>query len=591
MTRGTGCSLSDTLVYYLVDAANCDAAASWMYDPDFFEAVSVTSDAIHLVPKQRGLSTVKAFIEGNCSIMEQELTASVLISASEMSLGNDTIVCNNQELVINAGGGYNSYLWSDNSTDSTLSITSPGEYFVTVTDNCGHQHTDTILVADASTTFVLGGDSVSCNGNSVVLTATEHFTNYEWLPAHNITVNQNTAIVSPDTETTYIVSAISPAGCVVKDSLKISVVTTPPLTPGPDTTICEGERLTLQVSSDFDTYRWSTGSTSSSISISTAGTYTIEAMKNGCFIADSTKVSIQPLPIFTLGNDTTICDNEFVSRSFDIPGASYLWSTGNTSGTEKLLAGDYWLRITRQNCSSTDNIVINTRPAPVVFLGNDTILCENDEYVLHTGSQNARHTWQDGSVLPAFIVRQEGRYHVTVMENACSASDTIFIAYKAKPFFSLADTVICSGMEIELSPDVNTPVIYSWNNGSQNKFLQVNAPGIYGLTVSNECGTFNSSVSVVNGFCKLMMPDAFSPNNDGLNDWFRVKFPFPAKSFEFFIFNRLGERVFATNDMQKGWDGTYRGRSEPPGAFAWMIRYTDINGIPREASGTVILLR
>lgn len=85
--KGNGCSLTDTLEYYLENAASCNAAATWNYDPAFFTAVAVNGQVIDLVPLKNGVSTVTANIEGNCSYTEKKLTASVLLSASQVNLG------------------------------------------------------------------------------------------------------------------------------------------------------------------------------------------------------------------------------------------------------------------------------------------------------------------------------------------------------------------------------------------------------------------------------------------------------------------------------------------------------------------------
>jgi len=77
------------------------------------------------------------------------------------------------------------------------------------------------------------------------------------------------------------------------------------------------------------------------------------------------------------------------------------------------------------------------------------------------------------------------------------------------------------------------------------------------------------------------MPSAFTPNGDGLNDVFRVKYPFTVSAFSFAIFNRWGERVFQSNDITKGWDGTYNGTDQNAGAYVWMISFIDTDNIKK----------
>src|ERR1043165_436482 len=94
---------------------------------------------------------------------------------------------------------------------------------------------------------------------------------------------------------------------------------------------------------------------------------------------------------------------------------------------------------------------------------------------------------------------------------------------------------------------LNTPVDYTWQDGSHTPFYTITAAGIYSLTALNECGAFTDSVTITMGICDITMPSAFTPNRDGLNDVFRVKYPFPVKQFNFNIYNRWGQKILKLN--------------------------------------------
>ena len=87
------------------------------------------------------------------------------------------------------------------------------------------------------------------------------------------------------------------------------------------------------------------------------------------------------------------------------------------------------------------------------------------------------------------------------------------------------------------------------------------------------------------------MPSAFTPNNDGINDVFRVKYPAFIKSFHMVIYNRFGERVFETTDKFAGWNGSYKGFPQQGGVYIWMISLTDNDGNKDNQQGTVMLVR
>jgi gliding motility-associated-like protein len=153
------------------------------------------------------------------------------------------------------------------------------------------------------------------------------------------------------------------------------------------------------------------------------------------------------------------------------------------------------------------------------------------------------------------------------------------------------DTFICNGHEILLTANLAGNYNYTWQNGSSNPKYTVTQPGTYKLTVSNVCGSATDEIFIDKGTCLLLMPNAFTPNNDGLNDVFRVKYPAFIKTFRMIIYNRWGEKIFETNDPLKGWNGIYKGFYQPTGNYIWTISYTDIDGRSETLNGNVILIR
>ena len=115
--------------------------------------------------------------------------------------------------------------------------------------------------------------------------------------------------------------------------------------------------------------------------------------------------------------------------------------------------------------------------------------------------------------------------------------------------------------------------------------------GIYFLTAANECESYTDSVTISTGFCDIIMPTGFTPNGDGVNDIFKVKYPFPVKQFNLVIYDRWGEKVFETNTISEGWDGTLKGLPSPQSTYVWAISFTDINNKQQQLKGLVTLLR
>jgi gliding motility-associated-like protein len=315
---------------------------------------------------------------------------------------------------------------------------------------------------------------------------------------------------------------------------------------------------------------------------------------NGCANADTINVNQLPLPDFTLGKDTALCEQQQLTYSFNLPGAAYTWNTGSSSAQQIISQpGTYWLEVNQQGCKKRDSIDVLYKPLPQVNLGNDTTLCEGALYTLDPHSTgNPAYIWQDKSTNAVFNVHQQGTYWVAATLNGCTTADTIKIVYTLKPVFDLGgDTTICTGQLLTLHPNVNGAASYTWQDGSTGATFTVSEPGVYQVTATNNCGSTTGKITVTHGLCLLVMPNAFTPNRDGVNDVFRIKYPWFVQEFHMIIFNRWGEKVFETYDASQGWNGTYKGTVQPVDTYVWTISLTDKEGNKESSRGTVTLIR
>jgi gliding motility-associated-like protein len=132
---------------------------------------------------------------------------------------------------------------------------------------------------------------------------------------------------------------------------------------------------------------------------------------------------------------------------------------------------------------------------------------------------------------------------------------------------------------------------YLWQDGSTQSYFLVSDTGTYTLQVSNICGTSAGAIVVAQGLCVLRMPNAFTPNGDGHNDVFRVKYPFSVSSFVMVVYDRWGQAVFQTKNIGDGWDGTIHGSPAPAGTYVWYISLVDFQGKLQQGKGTLELIR
>jgi gliding motility-associated-like protein len=314
----------------------------------------------------------------------------------------------------------------------------------------------------------------------------------------------------------------------------------------------------------------------------------------GCKRTDSINISFKTLPQFSLGNDTSLCQTNLQLNATVAGASSYQWNTGvNTASISVNQSGIYWADVTKDNCVYRDSIGIVLKPYPIVSLGNDTTLCEGNNLLLDAQNIGSAYLWQDNSTTKNYLVSKPGKYFVTVTKDGCSSKDTAVINYDLKPVFNLgADFSICSGQTITLNPKIQNsqPVSYVWQDGSTGQSYNVSSPGIYSLTLTNNCGSKVDSVIALQGACKLYVPTAFTPNGDGLNDVFKASYGENITNFKMQIYNRWGQKIFESDDIKKGWDGKYQ-QEVLTGVYIWIIKYDTIDLKNQLMKGTVVLIK
>ncbi|TAD80997.1 MAG: gliding motility-associated C-terminal domain-containing protein, partial [Bacteroidetes bacterium] len=263
-------------------------------------------------------------------------------------------------------------------------------------------------------------------------------------------------------------------------------------------------------------------------------------------------------------------------------GQSFLGRTASGTYRDTLKAAN--------SCDSIRILNLTVTPIPKPNLGQDRSFCEGDSIQISPGSFTG-YSWQNGATTASIWVRNPGQYWVTVSNGACAATDTLRIgALLPKPRNFLADTFrLCLGELIEVAGFAR----YSWTSGGTQATHTVRQFGPLALevTTANGCVGTDNTVVVANN-CKLVfIPNAFSPNGDGLNDVFRPTFGVPVTGYQASIFNRWGQQILLSTETLKGWDGRWNGKDAPIGVYYYIIRFTDGAGVRHERNGSVTLLR
>lgn len=594
------CGNNQSFFYTAYKSKTCGSFVAWDIDTSAVSNVNVITDSsISITYKNKNWqgNVYASLSGGHCSTaIIDSLPVSITSVKQNLNLGADTVLCSNNTLYLHAGSGFAFYIWQDGSKDSIFEVTKPGVYSVRVGDNCQNDYSDSVIVTAAHYPFNAGNDTIKCNNDTITLTATSGFINYKWYSTYSINDSTKQTIqVYPQITTNYIASAEKFPGCFVRDTIHVSVLHSDPVSLGKDTSLCVGQFLYLNASGSFSSYLWNTGQTTQTITTTQKGTYNVRATaSNGCSSYDTLAIlNVTSLPDFSLGKDTTLCTGNQLAYSFSLQNTSYLWNNGSTLHNQIInQPGNYWLAITQHGCTNTDTVEVKFQPSPIVSLGKDTVICEGTTKLLDATNPNATYQWQDDSSSPQYLVKYAGLYYVKTSINGCSASDSTTITYTPKPVFNLGkDIFLCNGSALLLTPSINTAVNYMWQDGSTSPSYEIKESGIYTLTATNVCGSLKDSIQIISEVCKLNMPSAFTPNKDGNNDIFKVKYPIPVKQFYMMIYSRWGQKVFESSEIAKGWNGTGNGVDQDPGTYIWTISLVDTEGIKQTAQGTVTLIR
>ena len=230
-------------------------------------------------------------------------------------------------------------------------------------------------------------------------------------------------------------------------------------------------------------------------------------------------------------------------------------------------------------------------------LGNDTILCTGNSIILNPNMPNAIYTWQDSSHATTYTVTQSGTYWVRAFfpDYNITTYDTINVYYKPSPIVNLGkDTTLCNNEIIVLNASYLN-CTYIWQDSTTNAIYNVNKQGVYWVTVteSNNCSA-TDSITIIYQHCEnpINIPNAFTPNGDGKNDVFKIISLNEIIDFKLIIYNRWGELLYESDDINKGWDGTFKGKTVPQDVYIYLL--TGIikdTGDQIKRTGSVTVLR
>jgi gliding motility-associated-like protein len=331
------------------------------------------------------------------------------------------------------------------------------------------------------------------------------------------------------------------------------------------------------------------------------GTYRIRAQytRNCSFEYVDTTILLKEIKFDLLGRDTMLCPGTSLQLNPGIAGATYEWSDGSTAATYTVTKPDtYWVKVTSDCGILRDTIHVNYQ-TPLDYLSDDTTICYGDELTIVPAHKGNAYIWSTGSADSVINIKEPGEYSVRVRRNYCWEEDKIKVNQYPGLWTALGDEYfICEEdselVKLDAGKHLSTYLWYP--TGETTQWIMVKKKGPYYVTVADFRGCTGEDGTIVRTRCPMTFefPNAFSPNGDGVNDMY-IPVGNNITGMELIIFNAWGERVFSTRDLNKGWDGRFKGQEAPVGTYIYRatIQGYDKNKRMYRAyrSGTLTLLR
>jgi gliding motility-associated-like protein len=425
-------------------------------------------------------------------------------------------------------------------------------FIVTSSKGCIATVPKTILITDKPA-LELTNDTLICIIDTLQLNAVGIGT-FLWSPNYNInSLTIPSPLVSPDVDTVYRVTITDPFGCIGTDSVKVRVVSAVTQFAPKDTTICKTDGVVLKLTSDALYYQWTedpVGNTLNNPKIKnpvatpvTNTIYTVVGSIGKCVAQNNIPITVVPYPKANAGPDPSICFG-FSAQLNASGGSFYSWS-------------------------------------PTTFLNNRSIP--------NPISQNPTASLQ---------------YIVTVTDTlGCPkpVNDTVLVTViKIKANAGPSDTSVVLGQPLLLNATGSNNFLWDpprWLS-KIDVYNPISFPQddiTYKVKVFNNIGCFNYDTIKVHLFKldpSFYVPNAFTPNGDGTNDFFGPK-AIGMKSLDIFrVYNRWGQLLFSSTDIEgRGWDGTFAGRGQDAATYVWYAEGTNYLDVKIKKKGYVVLIR
>jgi gliding motility-associated-like protein len=529
------------------------------------------------------------------------------------------------------GTGNVTYNWSPGGIlPGNLSNLLSGTYVVTATDDNGCSAIDSISITEPPAPIMsVATIDANCYGGTGSVTAnpaggTAPY-NYTW--SNNA---GNFQTITPQAGN-YTVSASDAFSCNQTASFTINEPSAITITELHTNVLCFGEssgEITLNIAGgtgNIHSFNWSPNVSSSNQAVSlAAGNYDVTVSDSlNCSSSSTITISEPNSPLSTTsqlqaascfgGSDGSIVTN----TSGGTGGYNYAWSpnVGSGSAVNNLSAGSYDVIITdANNCTLQETIIVQEPNALNGIAMTTDVTCYgySDGAIIFTaagGTPIYNYSFSNGDQngTGQFNNLTAGQYDVTITDlNNCTITESAFVSEPDSVIINITPdpVTVKLGDNIQLQTTTNQlgNVTYNWSPGNGLSCYDCSSPVFGGnysteyivtITTSNGCvGNANVLITVIPNY-EIFIPNAFSPNGDGANDEWSIYGNLPGiKQLNVMVFNRIGEKVFESTDINFKWDGHYKGISAPPGVYAYVAEFVWVdNHIDNQYRGSLTIVK
>lgn len=342
----------------------------------------------------------------------------------------------------------------------------------------------------------------------------------------------------------------------------------------PDTSFCLNDSLVLNKAQGFNLLGWSDGSKTDRKVIRDTGLYWVK-LENQCgsFI-DSFRVRRQDPFQYEMGPDQTYCFGGKVTLDAGEIYNGFKWSDGSLTRTITVgKNGVYAVKVQKGSCWSEDSIRVSALPAFKVDMGRDTSFCRGDSLTVQPLQKYATYQWDNGLTSPSITIFQPTSFKITVTDKeGCIGYGAKKIGMNELPVFVDYDATVPFRVTLNVKGGT-PPYYYSRDNEffQADKTISIISGNYYSLYVKDKNGCRDQKLNLLLGVPQVSIPNFFTPNGDGYNDYWEIggieAFPECIIS----IFDRSGRMLTQYKGVVKGWDGSYGSLPMPENDYWYVV--------------------